>query len=183
MIFNAGMNALLHPGALQEFPDAAFTRQRSSGFLSRRRSALRNSDCARNDTALEIRRSSLFKIKCSYQKRGKHGLRSGADSRTGSRERGRELAISDFPEDPGGGWSRKLMSASLRRPAACGQGSIAPNVRTAVSRFGPPSVRKKSTGWRAVLKWRGKSSLRAIWSAQSRAMTIPGLHAPLRVHS
>jgi hypothetical protein len=31
MIFNAGKNALLHPGALQEFPDAAFTRQKSSG--------------------------------------------------------------------------------------------------------------------------------------------------------
>jgi hypothetical protein len=27
MIFNAGMNALLHPGSLQEFPDAAWKRK------------------------------------------------------------------------------------------------------------------------------------------------------------
>jgi hypothetical protein len=47
MIFNAGMNALLHPGYLQEFPDAAWSRQTFSGFLSRRRGC---SGSARNDS-------------------------------------------------------------------------------------------------------------------------------------
>ena len=44
------------PWLLQEFPDAAFTRQISSGFLSCRRSALRNSGNARNDRGEEDRR-------------------------------------------------------------------------------------------------------------------------------